>query len=53
MGKNNNVPHCPTCGSTNIEKISAGKKAMGFLAVGILSSNVRKTFKCNNCGYKW
>ena len=48
-----NVPHCPTCGSTNIEKISAGKKAMGFLAVGFLSSNVRKTYRCKNCGYKW
>ena len=48
-----NVPRCPTCGSTNIEKISTGKKAMGFLAVGILSSNARNTYNCKNCGYKW
>lgn len=48
-----NVPHCPTCGSTNIEKISMTRKAVGFLAVGILSSSVRNTYRCKNCGYKW
>lgn len=47
------VPFCPSCGSTNIEKISMTKKTVGFLAVGILSSNVRKQFRCKNCGYKW
>ena len=48
-----NVPTCPSCNSTNIEKISMTKKAIGFFAVGILSSNVRKQFRCKNCGYKW
>lgn len=47
------VPHCPSCGSTNIEKISFTRKSIGFLAVGILSPNARSTFKCKNCGYKW
>ena len=46
-------PKCPTCGSTNVEKISAGKKAIGFVAVGIFSSNFGKTMHCKNCGYKW
>ena len=48
-----NTPKCPTCGSTNIEKISAGKKAIGFVAVGVFSSNFGKTMHCKQCGYKW
>ena len=47
------TPKCPTCGSTNIEKISAGKKTIGFVAVGVFSSNFGKTMHCKQCGYKW
>lgn len=46
-------PKCPTCGSTNIEKISLTKKAVGGFMFGILSSDVRKTMHCKKCGYKW
>lgn len=48
-----NIPKCPTCGSTNIEKISLSKKAIGGAMFGLFSSNVRKTMYCKNCGYKW
>lgn len=48
-----NIPQCPTCHSTNIERISSGKKTGGFLGLGVLNSNFKKMFKCNNCGYKW
>lgn len=48
-----NVPKCPTCGSTNVEKISTAKKAFGFAMVGLFSSNLGKTMHCKNCGYKW
>lgn len=48
-----NVPKCPTCGSTNVEKISTAKKAFGFAMVGLFSSNLGKTMRCKNCGYKW
>lgn len=48
-----NVPRCPTCGSTNIVKISMARKAVGFWAVGILSSSARNTYRCKSCGYKW
>lgn len=48
-----NVPHCPTCGSSNITKISLGAKAVGGAMFGIFSSNIRNSYKCNNCGYKW
>lgn len=48
-----NIPKCPTCGSANIEKISTTKKITGGFLFGIFSSDVRKTFRCRNCGYKW
>lgn len=49
-----NIPKCPTCGSTNLSKITAtqkvGKAALfGLFAVGDMS----KTWKCNNCGSKF
>lgn len=46
-------PTCPTCKSTNIEKISVGKKVFGGAMFGLFSSDVRKTMHCKNCGYKW
>ena len=48
-----NKPHCPTCGSTNIRKIPTSKKISGGFMFGLFSSNVRKTFECLNCKYKW
>ena len=47
------IPKCPTCSSTNICKITTGKKATGFILAGIFSSNFGKTMECKNCGYKW
>lgn len=47
------LPHCPTCNSGNIERISYKKKIFGGALFGLFSSNVRKTFWCRNCGYKW
>lgn len=48
-----NRPKCPTCGSTNIEKISATKKLVGGAMFGLFSSNVRNSMHCKNCGAKW
>lgn len=48
-----NIPHCPTCGSTNVERISIGSKAVGAYMFGLFSSNVRNTYRCKNCKYKW
>lgn len=50
---NISLPKCPTCHSTNIEKISTGKKIKGSLLFGVLSSDVRNTMHCKNCGAKW
>lgn len=51
--QNDNRPKCPTCGSTNIEKISVTKKAFGGAMFGIFSSDVRNSMHCKNCGVKW
>ena len=48
-----NIPKCPTCGSTNVHPISAGKKAVGFLTVGVFSKNFGKSYECENCKYRW
>ena len=46
-------PKCPTCGSTKVEKISATKKVLGGAVFGLMSSDVRNTMHCRNCGAKW
>lgn len=54
--KNNfdkNIPRCPTCNSTNVEKISFGKKIFGGAMFGLFSSDVRNMMYCKNCEYKW
>ena len=48
-----NKPRCPSCGSTNIQKISASAKIGGALMFGILSKTAKSQFKCCKCGYKW
>lgn len=53
VNKETNIPKCPTCGSTNVRFISSGKKAIGFLTVGIFSSSFGKSYECENCKYKW
>ena len=47
------VPHCPTCNSTNILKISDLRRGIHGLAWGLLSNTARSQFECKNCGYKW
>lgn len=49
----NNIPHCPTCGSTNIEKISSTKRWLSTGLFGLASSDVGKTMVCKKCRYKW
>lgn len=48
-----NIPKCPTCGSTNIKKISATKRWVGTGLFGLASSDMGKTMQCNSCGYKF
>ena len=45
-----NKPHCPTCNSTNIKKISGLSKAGSVAMFGIFSQKVKKQWHCNGCG---
>lgn len=48
-----NQPKCPTCGSTNINRISAASKFTGATLFGLFSKTAKSQFQCGNCGYKW
>ena len=48
-----NIHKCPTCGSTNIHKISTTRKVAGAIGFGLLSKTAKSQFECKNCGYKW
>lgn len=51
--ENINVPKCPTCNSTNIQKIGTGERVASVAMLGIFSKKINKSFKCKNCGYTW
>lgn len=51
--RDKNKPKCPTCGSTNIKKMSGIERGASIAAFGIFSKKINKTFKCCNCGYTW
>lgn len=46
------IPRCPTCGSTEVRKISAGDVLKTVFLFG-RPSNLIRTFKCNKCGHRW
>jgi len=48
-----NIPHCPTCNSTDIKKISTTAKVTNIAMFGLLGNKRKKTFHCNNCKYEW
>ena len=48
-----NLPKCPTCGSTNLSRLSGIGMITMFGGFGVTDGNAGKTFKCNNCGYRW
>ena len=48
-----NTPKCPTCQSTNIQKIGKLEHAASVGVFGLFSKKINKTFECNNCGYSW
>lgn len=48
-----NIPKCPTCGSTNIQKISGLSKAGSVALWGVFSRKVHKQWHCNGCGSEW
>lgn len=51
--KINCVPKCPSCGSGNVSKIGVVNRSISVAMVGLASSKIGKTHKCNNCGTTW
>lgn len=51
--QNDNKPKCPTCGSTNIRKISTLNRAVSIGTLGLLSGKIGKNYECLNCKAKW
>ena len=49
----NNIPKCPTCGSTNIRPISGTERAVSVIGLGLFSKKINKTYKCLNCKHTW
>jgi len=49
------IPKCPTCGSTNIKRISALERGTNAAIFGLYGNKRRYQFECLNpsCGYKW
>lgn len=47
------VPKCPTCGSTDLRKITATEKATSSVLFGLFGNKRKKQFHCNSCGYEW
>ena len=48
-----NIPKCPTCGSTNVKHISTLNRAVSIGAFGLFSSKIGKNYECLNCKAKW
>lgn len=51
--RNEDLPHCPTCGSTNIKKLDVVDRAVSVGFFGIFSNKINKSFKCKDCGCTW
>lgn len=48
------VPKCPICGSTNLTKLSAGRKLAKVSLLGIFGAgDIGKAWKCNSCGCRF
>lgn len=51
--RTHHIPKCPTCGSTNIKRISSFRRSASSGIYGIASRSALKTFECRNCKYTW
>lgn len=47
------IAKCPTCQSTNVQKIGTGERVASVAMLGVFSKKINKSFKCKNCGYTW
>lgn len=47
------VPHCPTCGCPDVERVGFGEKVVDTAVWGFLARKPKCQFRCRNCGYEW
>lgn len=47
------IPHCPHCNSTNIRTLSVLNRGVSIAIWGIFSKKINKSFECLNCKYTW
>lgn len=48
-----NEVKCPTCGSSDVERVSSMEKAVNIGMFGLFGNKRNKQFRCNNCKYMW
>ncbi|MEG1562296.1 MAG: hypothetical protein RR365_00965 [Bacteroides sp.] len=53
MSYASDCPHCPTCGSSSVEKIGGLERGVSVVVLGIFSKKINKSYKCRNCGHTW
>ncbi len=53
LEEQNRVTKCPSCGSSNISRIGVINRVVSTHFLGLASSKIGKTHKCNNCGTTW
>jgi len=47
-------PKCPTCGSTNVRRITGGKKVARVALIGVFAApKAMKSYECMNCKARW
>lgn len=53
--KQTNLPKCPTCGSTNIRRISSTERGVNVVIFGFFGNKRKCQFEClnPNCRYRW
>lgn len=47
------VPHCPTCGCPDVERIGTGEKIADTVVWGFLARKPKCQFRCKACGYEF
>ena len=47
--KEQNIPKCPICGSTDLKKLSALNRGASVFMWGLGSNKIGKTYECKNC----
>lgn len=53
LSQQQNIPKCPTCGSTNIKHISTLNRAVSIGMLGIFSGKIGKNYECLDCKARW